>query len=96
MSPITHTPAHTPVTHTPGRIEFAPGHENDDTEAKLLKMKAAGQMYEALKYALPYLRAVVPSPRNGVNHDCTSDMNCVERVEAALAAAEGRSPQEAA
>jgi len=46
-------------------------------------------LYDALEYALPYLQAVVPNPRNGVNQNNTTDINCVDRAEAALAKARG-------
>lgn len=45
------------------------------------------QLLDALEYALPYLRACVPHPRNGINADNTVDVNCVDRAIAAIAAA---------
>jgi hypothetical protein len=52
---------------------------------------AAPELLDALKYALPYLRVVVPFPRSGINADGTVDVNCVDRVIAAIAKAEGKS-----
>lgn len=55
------------------------------------------RMLDALEYALPYLEACIPNPRNGVNHDGSVDLNAVQRVRdaivscrAALAAHEAR------
>ena len=45
------------------------------------------QLLEALEYALPYLMACVPNPRNGLNADGSADVNCVDRARAAIAAA---------
>lgn len=47
----------------------------------------AAHLLDALEYALPYLEACVPNPRNGVNHDNTVDVNCVDRARAAIAKA---------
>lgn len=44
-------------------------------------------LVDALEYAIPYLKACVPNPRNGVNADCSMDVNCVDRAIAALAQA---------
>lgn len=52
-------------------------------------LAAAPCLLEALEYALPYLRACVPSPRNGVNADGSVDVNCVDRARAAIAKATG-------
>jgi hypothetical protein len=46
-------------------------------------------LLDALQYALPYLEACVPNPRNGVNSDFSVDMNCVDRARAAIAKARG-------
>lgn len=51
--------------------------------------KIKSELLEALEYALPYLRACVPNPRNGVNADCSVDVNCVDRARAAIAKATG-------
>lgn len=56
--------------------------------AKLIA--AAPALLEALEYALPYLRAAVPNPRNGVNADCSVDVNCIDRAISAIAAAKGQ------
>jgi hypothetical protein len=50
---------------------------------------AAPDLLEALQYALPYLEACVPNPRNGVNADYSTDTNCVDRARAAIAKATG-------
>lgn len=56
--------------------------EHDDYDA-LQKLNA--ELLEALEYALPYLEACVPSPRNGINPDCSVDVNCVDRARTAIA-----------
>lgn len=53
-------------------------------------MQAAPDLFDALEYALPYLEACVPSPRNGVNADGSVDVNCVDRARAAIAKATGK------
>ncbi|MEA3250181.1 MAG: hypothetical protein U9Q35_01155 [Pseudomonadota bacterium] len=50
---------------------------------------AAPELFEALEYALPYLRACAPSPRDGINQDGSVDVNCVDRALAAIAKARG-------
>ncbi len=60
--------------------------ENDADRALIV---AAPDLLDALKYALPYIEACVPSPRNGVNADYSPDVNCVARARAAIAKAEG-------
>ncbi|KWF29887.1 hypothetical protein [Burkholderia pseudomultivorans] len=50
---------------------------------------AAPELLEALQYALPYLEACVPNPRNGVNADCSIDVNCVARARTEIAKARG-------
>jgi hypothetical protein len=67
------------------RIDFAPGHEDERltdsaVAGKLLKMKAAGLMYEALRKT----------------KTCALPTDVRELVNAAIAAADGRSDQEAA
>jgi hypothetical protein len=67
------------------RIEFAAGHENErltdeGVAGKLRLMKAAGQMYEALRKT----------------KTCALPTEVRDLVNAALAAADGRSPQEPA
>lgn len=47
------------------------------------------ELLEALQYALPYLEACVPNPRNGINHDYSVDVNVVDRARAAIAKAKG-------
>jgi hypothetical protein len=42
------------------------------------------QLREALQYALPYLQACVPDPRDGVKTDGSPDVNCVDRALRAL------------
>ncbi|MFM0638047.1 hypothetical protein PQQ63_15200 [Paraburkholderia metrosideri] len=53
------------------------------------RFAAAPELLEALLYALPYLEACVPNPRNGVNADYSVDVNCVDRARAAIAKATG-------
>lgn len=48
------------------------------------------QALEALEYGLPYLQAAVPNPRNGVNADCTPDVNCIDRTRNAITALRAR------
>ncbi|XAI95213.1 hypothetical protein [Leptolyngbya phage Lbo-JY16] len=55
----------------------------------LLSLNA--ELLEALEYALPYLEACVPSPRNGINPDCSVDVNCVDRARAAIAKSRSQS-----
>ncbi len=55
----------------------------------LLSLNA--ELLEALEYALPYLEACVPNPRNGINPDCSVDVNCVDRASAAIAKARSQS-----
>ena len=43
------------------------------------------RMLDALEYALPYLEACIPNPRNGVNHDGSLDVNAVQRARDAIA-----------
>jgi hypothetical protein len=65
------------------RIEFAPGHENltqSEVAANVLKMNAAGVMYEALRKT----------------KTCALPTEVRDLVNAALAAADGRSTQEPA
>jgi hypothetical protein len=74
------------------RIEFAAGHENErltdeGVAGKLRLMKAAGQMYEALRFFVDH---------PGVGQLCTPDSRAMKAARAALAAADGRSPQEPA
>ncbi|MDE1138161.1 MAG: hypothetical protein PW999_00610 [Paraburkholderia tropica] len=52
-------------------------------------MTRAADFLDALEYALPYLEACVPNPRNGVNADYSIDVNCVDRSRAAIAKATG-------
>jgi hypothetical protein len=76
--------------------ECTDGHDSDEGYVMADKalhiaslIAAAPDLLAALEYALPYLRAAVPNPRNGVNHDCTPDVNCVDRALAAIAKATG-------
>ncbi|MEX3972226.1 hypothetical protein [Paraburkholderia caribensis] len=59
------------------------------SECDLRLAAAAPELLEALQYALPYLEACVPNPRNGVNADYSVDVNCVDRARAAIAKATG-------
>lgn len=61
--------------------------DNCSEDARLIA--AAPELLEALQYALPYLEAFIPHPRNGVNADCSVDVNCVDRARAAIAKATG-------
>jgi hypothetical protein len=68
---------------------------NGEIEAELLAnarvMRSSPELLEALEYALPYLEACVPNPRNGVNADYSVDVNCVHRARSAIAKARGQS-----
>lgn len=68
-------------------VHIEPGNEMDLVNARLIA--AAPELLEALQYALPYLEACVPNPRNGVNADYSVDVNCVDRARAAIAKATG-------
>lgn len=59
----------------------------EEADARLIA--AAPELLEALEYALPYLEACVPRPRNGINADGSVDVNCVDRARAAIAKATG-------
>jgi hypothetical protein len=70
-------------------IAIVPG-DNDDPQADNARLVAAApDLLEALQYALPYLEACVPNPRNGINSDYSVDVNCVDRARAAIAKATG-------
>lgn len=77
------------------RIEFAPGHEDEaiteqDVAARMLKMKAAEQMYEALRnltIAVENIGGEHVTGREGLEQR-------MAEVYAAIDAAEGRSHQE--
>lgn len=56
-----------------------------EVEANAALMAAAPDLYDALEYALPYLQACVPDPRDGAN----GDINCVKRAMIAMAKARG-------
>lgn len=77
-------------THPYGEQLFCFRDEQGPSDANLSLILAAPEMLDALKYALPYLEACVPNPRNGHNADGSIDVNCVDRARAAIAKAEGR------
>jgi hypothetical protein len=64
-------------------------HWNEGQAARRALIAAAPKLLEALQYALPYLEACVPNPRNGINADCSVDVNCVDRARAAISKATG-------
>lgn len=80
------------------RIEFAPGHEDErltqqDVSAAMLKMNAAGQMYEAL---MALVGSVTQQDARGNVYALGKLHAAVGLAKEAIAAAEGRSPQEPA
>jgi hypothetical protein len=65
------------------------GYAATNWEANARLIAAAPNLLEALEYAMPYLEACVPNPRNGQNADGSIDVNCVDRARAAIARAKG-------
>jgi hypothetical protein len=77
------------------RIEFAAGHENErltdeGVAGKLRLMKAAGQMYEALKHIVDTADSEAAS--GGEMYYAEALSPAVEAARAALAAADGQEP----
>lgn len=70
-----------------GPANYTPRFDVDEPNARLIS--AAPDLLEALEYALPYLKACVPFPRNGINQDGSVDVNCVDRARSAIARARG-------
>lgn len=64
-------------------------HGIEAARANAQLLAAAPELLDAIIYALPYLEAAVTNPRNGVNADCSVDVNCVDRARAAIAKATG-------
>lgn len=67
----------------------ADGGYGETQRANANLMAAAPCLLEALEYAMPYLEACIPSPRNGVNSDGSVDINAIDRARAAIAKAKG-------
>lgn len=75
------------VDFADGWFEIAKATVFNEGEANAHLIAAAPELYEALEYALPYLQACVPEPRDGAN----GDINCVKRALLAMAKARGES-----
>jgi hypothetical protein len=88
MSEIKHTPGPWRIDRHLGMI-VGPDGGPISGEANYVLASASPDLLEALEYALPYLEACVPNPRNGINADYSVDVNCVDRARAAIAKATG-------